>query len=133
MANNGNIPTNAANGFRNGVDVSGNTLPRAPKATVTLVSDYTKDFGSGIWNLNVTAFYTTRVYFDSDERINQPSYALINANTSWRPANSNLRFEAWVKNLANKTYISSTFIQDSADVVGYGWKRTFGVTVGYSF
>jgi iron complex outermembrane receptor protein len=130
---NGNIATNAANGFPNGVDVSGNTLPRAPKATLTLVGDYTKDFGSGTWNLNVTAFYTTRVYFDSDERINQPAYAVINAATSWKPAGTNLKFEAWVRNLTDKTYISSTFLQDSADIVGYGWKRTFGGTVNYSF
>jgi len=130
---NGNFPTNAANGYPNGVDVSGNTLPRAPKATVTLVGDYTRDFGPGTWNLNVTLFYTTKVFFDSDERVNQPAYALVNANTSWRPAGSNYKFEAWVKNLTNKTYISSTFLQDSADVVGYGWKRTFGVSVSYSF
>jgi iron complex outermembrane receptor protein len=130
---NGNVATTAANGFPNGVDVSGNTLPRAPKATVTLVSDYTKEFGSGTWNLNVTAFYTTKIYFDSDERINQPAYALINASTSWKPAGTNVKFEAWVKNLTDKTYISSTFLQDSADIVGYGWKRTFGGTVNYSF
>jgi iron complex outermembrane receptor protein len=130
---NGNFPTNAANGFPNGVDVSGNTLPRAPKATVTLVGDYTREFSAGTWNLNATLFYTTKVYFDSDERVNQPAYALINATTSWRPAGSNYKLELWVKNLTDKTYISSTFPQDSADVVGYGWKRTYGASVNYAF
>jgi iron complex outermembrane receptor protein len=129
----GNFATNTANGFPNGVDASGNTLPRAPKATITLVGDYTRDFAPGTWNLNVTMFYTTKIYFDSDERINQPAYALLNARTSWKPAGANYKVEAWVKNLTNKDYISSTFIQDIADVVGYGWKRTYGVTLNYSF
>jgi outer membrane receptor protein involved in Fe transport len=65
--------------------------------------------------------------------VNQPAYALFNANTSWKPAGANMKFEAWVRNLTNKTYISSTFLQDSADIVGYGWKRTFEATVNYSF
>jgi iron complex outermembrane receptor protein len=129
----GNIPTNAANGFPNGVDVSGNAMPRAPKATVTLVGDYTREFSPGTWNLNVTVFYTTKVFYDSDERVSQPAYALINANTSWKPAGTNYRFEAWVKNLTNKEYVSSVFIQDVADIVGYGWKRTYGVSVNYTF
>jgi iron complex outermembrane receptor protein len=129
----GNVATTAANGFPNGVDVSGNTLPRAPKATLTLVGDYTKDFSAGTWNLNATVFYTTKVFYDSDERINQPAYALVNATTSWKPAGSNYRFEAWVKNLTNKDYISSVFIQDVADIVGYGWKRTYGVSLNYTF
>jgi iron complex outermembrane receptor protein len=113
--------------------VSGNTLPRAPKATLTLVGDYTKDFSAGTWNLNATVFYTTKVFYDSDERINQPAYALVNATTSWKPAGTNYRFEAWVKNLTNKDYISSVFIQDVADIVGYGWKRTYGASINYTF
>jgi iron complex outermembrane receptor protein len=116
-----------------GIDASGNTLPRAPKATLTLGVDYKKDIGAGDIDVSAEAFYTTRVYFDSNERINQPAYALFNAQASFQPHGSAVKISVWGKNLTDKDYISSTFIQNTADVVGYGTPRTYGVELNYSF
>jgi iron complex outermembrane receptor protein len=115
------------------VDASGNRLPRAPKYTFTLVTDYKKELDLGTFNVNVSMFYTDTVYFDSDERVHQGPYGLVNAQASFQPAGQNYKVEVWGKNLTNKDYISSTFIQNIADVVGYGPPRTYGVTLSYSF
>jgi iron complex outermembrane receptor protein len=115
------------------VDASGNVLPRAPSYTFTLVTDYNHEMTAGTVNLNLALFFTDKIYFDSDERVHQPAYALANATAAFTPHGTNVRLEAWVKNLANKTYISSTFVQAVSDVVGYGPKRTYGVTATYSF
>jgi iron complex outermembrane receptor protein len=126
----GGLPRGNANVV---VDASGNALPRAPDATATLVTDYTRDFGAGTFNANLSLFYTTTVYFDSDERIHQGPYGLANAQVSWQPAGQNYKIGAWVKNLTDKKYVSSTFIQAVADLVGYGPQRTYGVTLDYAF
>ncbi|HEY3695852.1 TonB-dependent receptor [Phenylobacterium sp.] len=115
------------------VDASGNVLPRAPDYTFSLVTDYTKDVGPGTFGANLSLFYTDTVYFDSDQRVHQGPYGLANARVSFKPRGSNFRVEAWVKNLTDKDYISSTFIQNVADVVGYGPQRTYGVSLDYTF
>jgi iron complex outermembrane receptor protein len=115
------------------VDASGNTLPRAPDYTFTLVTDYTKELSAGTFNANVSLFYTDTVYFDSDERVHQGPYGLVNAQMSFKPQGTNFKVGVWAKNLTNKDYISSTFIQSVGDVVGYGPQRTYGVSLDYSF
>jgi iron complex outermembrane receptor protein len=115
------------------VDASGNYLPRAPRYTFTLVTDYTRDIGPGTFNANLSLFYTDTVYFDSDERVHQGPYGMANAQVSFKPRDTKYKVELWVKNLTNKDYISSTFIQNVADVVGYGPPRTYGATLSYAF
>jgi iron complex outermembrane receptor protein len=115
------------------VDASGNYLPRAPTYTFTLVTDYTKELTPGTFNANLSLFYTDTVYFDSDERVHQGPYGLANAQVSFKPRDTNYKVGLWVKNLTNKDYISSTFIQAVGDVVGYGPQRTYGVSLDYAF
>jgi len=121
----GNLPTVT--------DASGNYLPRAPRYTFTLVTDYTRELNPGTFNANLSLFYTDTVYFDSDQRVHQGPYGLVNAQVSFKPHDSNIKIEAWVKNLTDKDYVASTFIQNIADVVGYGPPRTYGATVSYTF
>jgi iron complex outermembrane receptor protein len=115
------------------VDASGNRLPRAPKYTFTLSTDYNKVFEPGTFNANLTLFYTDTVYFDSDQRVHQGPYGIVNARMSWQPRDCHIRAEAWVKNLLDKDYISSTSLQNISDIVGYGRPRTYGVTLNYAF
>ena len=49
------------------------------------MSDYTKEMSAGTFNANVSLFYTDTVYFDSDERIHQGPYGLVNAQMSNDP------------------------------------------------
>jgi iron complex outermembrane receptor protein len=115
------------------VDASGNYMPRAPDYSFTLNGNYRKPVELGTVEANLSLFYTGRVYYDSDERIYQPAYALINGSLAFEPRDSRTRVEVWVKNLANKDYIASTFIQAVSDVVGYAPPRTFGLSLTYSF
>lgn len=115
------------------IDASGNVLPRAPDLTATVTAAYARDVGAGVLGLNLTGYYSSKVYFDNDERITQPSYVLLNAILSFEPKGSNFRFEVWGKNLTDKDYIASTNITAASDAVGYGQPRTYGVRIGYKF
>jgi iron complex outermembrane receptor protein len=115
------------------IDASGNYLPRAPTYTFALVTDYTKELTPGTFNANLSLFYTDTVYFDSDQRVHQGPYGLANAQVSFKPRDTNYKVGLWVKNLTNKDYISSTFVQAVGDVVGYGPQRTYGVSLDYAF
>lgn len=113
-------------------DSSGNIMPRAPSLSLSLVADYRKETSIGVVDFNLSGSYSSRVYFDSDERLSQPGYFLANGRVGWRPTDSRFRLELWMKNIFNKDYINSTSVQ-ATDIVGYGPQRTFGATVGFEF
>jgi iron complex outermembrane receptor protein len=127
------VPGAPAGNRLGNVDASGKRMPRAPTATSTLTGDYTKRFDSGTLDLNALAYYSTKTYFDSIQRVSQGGYTILNARVSWQPAHSRFRFELWGKNLANRDYIVSVFEDNISDAAGYAPPRTFGGTVKYSF
>jgi iron complex outermembrane receptor protein len=115
------------------IDASGYHMPRAPDYAASLVADYTHPFEAGTLNVNVAVALTGPVYFDSNERVKQSAFALVNAQAFWQPRGAKWKVGAWVKNLTDEDYISSAFLQTTADIVGYGPPRTYGVEVDYSF
>ena len=63
----------------------------------------------------------------------QPGYETLAAQASFSFAQTGLRVGVWGKNLTNADVFVSNLISDLGDPVQYGTKRTYGVTVGYSF
>jgi iron complex outermembrane receptor protein len=138
----GNCPTIAAavqsaacKGFNypNGLDLSHNQLPRAPDWSLSLTPDYRHDFGVGVFDVSATIYHTDRIYFDSAQRVSQKPYTTVNAQASFEPAGSNLRFSVWGKNLTDKNYFISVYEDATTDGAGYAPPRTFGVDVTYKF
>jgi iron complex outermembrane receptor protein len=115
------------------IDASGNAMRRAPRYTMSLSAEYAHANKLGKFQLTVATFFTGKVYFDNDERISQRPYGLLNAQLSWRIRSTEVELSVWGKNLTDATYISSSFSQPVADVVGYGPRRTFGVNLVYEF
>ena len=114
-------------------NLKGFTLPRAPDVTLTLNADYRKDFSAGTLDLNATGYYSGKLYFDSNERISQSPYAILNARASWKPAGSKFRFDVWAKNLTDTVYKESVYEDANSDGVGYGPPPTYGAAIRYSF
>jgi iron complex outermembrane receptor protein len=114
-------------------NLSGKTLIRAPSFSANLTASYTKETSIGAFDANATLFYSSRVYFDSQNRVNQPSYALLNATAGWQPNGSSFRLGIWGKNLTNHAVLDSTVIESTADAVHYAPPRQFGVDARYAF
>jgi iron complex outermembrane receptor protein len=114
-------------------DVSGNTMMRAPKWTLTLAADYHHTFDFGTITGNITMFHTDRIYFDPAERLSQPPYTTLNLRLAWRPTDTNLEIALWGRNLSDVAYISGADESTASDGVNYGPPRTFGVQVSYHY
>jgi iron complex outermembrane receptor protein len=113
--------------------LAGYAMPRAPKVTFTLTGDYRKIISAGTFDLNGTLYYSSRVWFDSNERISQPPYATLALQASWQPTGSHFKFEVWAKNITNEDYITSVYEDGPADGVNYAPQTTGGVDIRYSF
>jgi iron complex outermembrane receptor protein len=129
-----NVPTGVGGNVSLPADVSGNTMVGSPTWTGNLTARYLTDTSAGQFDASANLYYSSKVYFDVGDRVNQPAYATINAALAWRPVNmNNFELRAWVRNLTDKAVIQATTIENAADSVHYNLPRTFGVEASYRF
>lgn len=125
------------------VSVEGNTLKRAPKASVVTYVDYEVPVAGGELALHGEAMYRSKTYYTpfQDEPHAQPGFWLLNANIRYSFDNGRQYISLYGQNLANKLYATS--IEDVARFLGpldgaplythYGQPRTYGVRYGINF
>jgi len=114
-------------------DASGLTMIRAPKFTAsgTLAGHF--PVAGGKLDASATLYYTSRVFFTFDHRVQQPAYATLDARLQWSPDNSGLSLAVYGKNLTDQVTLGGTFITAVADGVSWTQPRTWGVEIGYKF
>ena len=124
----GNVTTNAG-------DISGNKLPRAPKSTINLASDYRFDIGSyGEGRIHLNAYRNGGFFWELGNRIKQSPYWVANGRLTVSPADyPNLSFSAYVKNIFNEHYTQGGNIVGTADTVNFAAPRSFGVSFDAGF
>ena len=115
-------------------NAKGNRLVHAPKFTAVGSIDYSHEFASGRFELNVSGNYDAGYFFDPNNRIKQKPYALLNAEMSFAPAGvRGLRLVLWGKNLTNHNYLQSVLETNFADAVSWAAPRQFGGRVEFAF
>jgi iron complex outermembrane receptor protein len=126
------LPTGAGNGtaFE---DLTGDTLIRSPKFTLTVTPNYATEAFGGKLNLSSTLFYTTKFFLDNADRVRQPAYAQLAANASWTPDGSKWTFSMFGKNLTNKAALAGALISTGGDGVTYVPPRTYGGSFAVKF
>ena len=113
-------------------DLSGQTMIRAPKFTLSGVADYHRDFAGGRLNVSVNGFYSTDVRLALEKRVTQKDYFTGNARIAWTPNGSHLTASVFTRNFTNSKVVGSVFINPSADAVEYNPPRQIGIGLNYS-
>ena len=129
----GNVPTVDPVTGLGTTDASGNTLPRAPKLSLTAAVDYKTALAGGTLSFNGNVFHSSRVYFDSAERISQKPYTILNAQISYRVGDGPLSIDLYGRNLTKEVYINTLYEDATTDGAGYGTPRTYGIRLNYSY
>lgn len=115
-------------------DATGNTLPFTPEWTVDLGLDYVVQVAGGDLRFSTMFFYSDGWFAESDNRLQQDSYNLLNASLKWSPnEDSGLSVSVWGKNLTEEVYALTLQTQNTSDVFVAAPGRTLGLTVGYKF
>jgi len=114
-------------------NMSGKELVKAPEATVSASAAYVTEFAGGNLDLSGTLYYSDRYFFDSGDRISQPSYTTVDARIGWSPNNSPWTFSVYGRNLTNQTIIQSALTTTTADGVSYAPPRVYGGRVDFRF
>jgi iron complex outermembrane receptor protein len=130
--------TRDANRPNQTIDLSGNQMPHAPRATVTtsLESEIPLRH-SGTLKLRAEARYQSLMYFDQFDtpQLAQGGYSLFNAHLQYIPGNHAWSLELVGENLSDKIYRQSVVRVDSVfgTELSFGAPRTLGVRFATHF
>ena len=115
----------------NAVDLSGDTLVRAPKNKVSLSANFEHEGpGGGTMNWYMDYRYTGFQRGDiASPTTNQPAFEVSDASVSYTNKDEDWTFSLWARNVFNERYISHIYIIGPGDIGIYGEPRTYGASV----
>jgi iron complex outermembrane receptor protein len=142
-----NGPISVPNGFPRGgnstlpnlanptaTDLSGNRVIQAPRFTGDFAVDYAMPVGAGELAFDVNLYHNSGFFFEPDNRLEQPSYSLINARVSFAfGTDSKYRVRLFGNNLGNKAYYAGLQGGSFGDNVAPAAPRTFGLGLDLKF
>ncbi|WP_460994611.1 TonB-dependent receptor [Spongiibacter taiwanensis] len=114
-------------------DLAGNEMTRAPEFTYSLSANYRQQTGMGELSYNIAYYYNDGFFWEPDNRTEQDSYDVLNAEIAFTTKDENWRFRIFGRNLLDSEY--SYYSQQSSfgDFVSAAPPRTYGVEVEYRF
>jgi iron complex outermembrane receptor protein len=127
----------AANGYglaEVGADLSGQRMYRSPPLTGNFNANYQLYTPLGEFGANASVYYSGRQKWDLNGLVTEGSYALIDAQLSYSPANvDNFRFVLWGTNLTDRAHLEGSIETAVAEAVSYEPPRQYGLRVEYRF
>ena len=114
-------------------DLTGNTTIRAPEFTLTLAPSYTFETSIGAFTLAANYYHNSGFFWDVSNRMEQPSYDVINGSLTWETLDENLSVRLWAKNLNNEFYGLYSSPNILGDPFSAAPPRTYGVTATVRF
>jgi iron complex outermembrane recepter protein len=113
------------------LSATGNQLPQAPNASVTVNVNYRIPLPVGEINLDVNSASSSGYFYAPNNEDRQGPYTLVNGSARW--AHDQYLFSVWAKNITNVIIPISVNQAPTATAAAYAAPRTFGVTVGVKF
>jgi len=116
------------------LDVSGNTMVRAPEFTASGTLSYHMSVGNDKrFEVNISPYYSSRVYFTFDNSLSQKAYATVDASAALT-LHDKIKLSIFGRNLTDsKHLISASQNTLILSAVRYAEPRVYGVSFGYSF
>jgi len=115
------------------IDVSGNTLLRAPKFTFNLAPTIEQDLGGGRLAFTANVFHSSTVYFDFLNLVSQKPYTLVGAEVSWTDPAELWRLSIYGQNIFNEAVLQQARVGDISSDGIYEPPARFGIGISRSF
>lgn len=97
-------------------DFSGNILPRSPRFQATVIAQYDIDLASaGTLTPRAQLAYSGRYYYtanNSSPAGEARESAILDAQLSYAPRGSNMKFSIWGRNLTDRRFVATSIIQN---------------------
>jgi iron complex outermembrane recepter protein len=111
---------------------TGNKMIRTPEFTAFVSGTFTHELPRGSLQANVTASYSDSFFWHVNNRLQQPSFVVVNASLAWQ-INDQFKVKVWGENLTDvrrQAYVREANVGDFAS---YSKPISYGVTFGFEF
>lgn len=115
------------------IDASGNDTIRTPDFTANLTAAYDFETASGNFPVSLTVSHNAGFFFSADNRLEQPSYTLLNGSIGWEPASGAYSVTVWGSNLTDEYYLAQGVPSGLGDLTSPAAPRTYGITLRAKF
>jgi iron complex outermembrane recepter protein len=115
------------------INGAGKTTVETPTAAGYLALDYTFGWGQSKAELNINESYNSGYYWDPDNRIKQPAFALLGAYAKWFPGDKNYDIRLWAKNITDRKYYTFESAFAFGDIGSPAAPVTYGVSIEAHF
>lgn len=88
------------------VELGGNTMPQAPRFTMSVAATYTLPTSFGNFDLNVSLYHNSGFYWEPDNNFRNPRYNLLNASLTWRSEDEKYEVRVYGRNLLDEYYFT---------------------------
>jgi iron complex outermembrane receptor protein len=112
---------------------AGSTTVRSPDFVGNVTASYTVPLSIGSFDFVVGDYYNSGFFWNPDDRVKQPAYALLNASVTWSSPKADWDVRVWGKNLTDRRYYSYETDQQFGDDASPAPPLTYGITAGYHF
>jgi iron complex outermembrane recepter protein len=119
--------------------VEGNTLVRSPENTVNLGLSYRQPVSFGVVGGSLDFMWSDSFYWEVDNRLEEPSKALLNGALYWRSSDSRWGLTLWGRNMTDEKYSTFSVAQATGSPSGIGdhynpaAPRTWGMDLNFEF
>ena len=110
--------------------LAGNEVPRSPDFTYNLGAVYSVETEIGGIDASVHYYYNDGFYWESENRTEEDSYSLVNAQVTWTSLEESWYVRLFVNNLTDEEYSQFGISSQFGDFISASEPRTWGVKVG---
>jgi iron complex outermembrane receptor protein len=115
------------------INGSGFHLSDAPDFSAYAAADYTTAVAGGMLDVNVNLSYNSGYYWDPDDRVRQPAFALLGGYAKWTDGEGKWSYRLWGNNVTSRHYYTYEDGFAFGNIYSPAMPATYGVAVERKF
>jgi iron complex outermembrane receptor protein len=115
------------------INGTGFHMTNAPDFSAYGAADYTMALAGGLLDLNVNESYNSGYYWNPDDRLRQPAFALLGGYVKWTDGEGKWSYRLWGNNVTSRHYYTYEDAFAFGDIYSPAMRATYGVAVARKF
>jgi iron complex outermembrane receptor protein len=127
------VPARAGGNDLITINGAGFHMSNAPDFSAYGAADYTMAVAGGMLDVNVNESYNSGYYWNPDNRLRQPAFALLGGYVKWTDGEGKWSYRLWGNNVTSRHYYTYEDAFAFGDIYSPAVPATYGVAVERKF
>ena len=104
-------------------------MSNAPDFSAYGAADYTMAVAGGMLDVNVNESYNSGYYWNPDDRLRQPAFALLGGYVKWTDGGGKWSYRLWGNNVTSRRFYTYEDAFAFGDIYSPAMPATYGIAV----